>query len=122
MEKLTKEKFKELQQLPFFRGVIVSDSMVPLINIGDQIVVEVGHKELKRFDVIVILIEGRLICHYVWTFNRIVTPFLIQTRNLSSGQKDRPVGLDEYLGKVVSHKLTEWQKMKIFIRHLFRRK
>lgn len=122
MEVTSREEFENLKKLPFFRGVIVSDSMHPLIKVGDKIVVEVGNKELRRFDVVVILLKGRLVCHYVWTFNRVVTPFLLQTKNLHYGQKDHPVSYDEYLGKVISHKLSGPLKLRILIHYLFKKK
>ena len=95
----------------FFRGKIVSGSMIPVINIGDEILVEVKAKKLKRFDIIVFLDEGKLICHYLWTMNKVVKPFLMQTRNMYGG-KDIPIREENYIGKVLSHRLSLWQKLK----------
>ena len=102
--------------MKFFRGKIVSDSMVPIINIGDTISVDVGCMKLDRFDIIVFWSEGKLICHYLWAMNRRVEPILLQTRSTLYGEKDNPIGFNDYLGKVVSHRLSTWDKIKIFLR------
>jgi signal peptidase I len=109
LDELSKDDFEKLQKLPFFKGRIVSGSMDPVIKVGDQIVVEVGHPDLKRFDIIVFHAHGKLICHYIWAYNRIFTPVLFQTRSLF-GNKDHPIDHSSYLGKVVSHKLSWWRK------------
>lgn len=122
MEGLSRADFKKLKQFPFFRGEIVSNSMVPILQIGTKIAVEVNCQTLERFDLIVFLREGQLICHYIWSINKRVEPILIQTRNTLNGLKDFPIGQDEYLGKVISHKLTTWDKIKIFLSLKFRGK
>lgn len=115
MEILSREEFEKLKQLAFFRGNIVSDSMVPVLNIGDKITVEVGSRKIERFDIIVFWSQGKLVCHYLWAINKRVEPILLQTRNTQYGEKDYPIDFDDYLGKVVSHKLTTWDKIRIFI-------
>lgn len=109
---ISREKFNELKNLPLFKSKVVSDSMVPVIQVGEEIVIDVGCKDLKRFDIIVIYQDEKLVCHYLWSINRIVSPILLQTRNMS-GKLDYPVALDNYLGKVLSHKLSLWQKLRI---------
>ncbi|MFL5783358.1 MAG: S26 family signal peptidase [Bacteriovoracaceae bacterium] len=111
---LKREDFERIRKNPIFKGVIVSGSMEPLIKVGEKIVVEVGNRELQRFDVITFWMDGKLVCHYVWSMNRVVTPFLLQTRNLKSGSKDVPINWDDYLGKVISHRLSAWDKVKIY--------
>lgn len=115
MENLKREDFEKLKELKFFRGNIVSDSMVPKIRIGDKIVVDVGNFNLERFDIIVFWHQGQLTCHYLWAMNRRVEPLLLQTRSIKFGEKDYPIGFQDYLGKVVSHRLSTWDKIKIFI-------
>lgn len=85
--------------------------MEPLIKIGDEIIVSVGEKNLKRFDIIVFYSEDRLICHYLWRMNKIVKPIVFQTRSMS-GQFDRPLLEEYYLGKVLNFKLGWWWKLK----------
>ncbi len=116
MEGLSREEFEKLKELPFFRGKIISDSMEPVLNIGDMITVEVGRKELERFDLIVFYSQDKLICHYLWAMNRLVEPILLQTRSTKYGLRDYPIGFEDYLGKVVSHRLNTWEKVKIFLR------
>jgi signal peptidase I len=109
---ITRDQFEMLKKLPLFKSKIVSDSMVPILNIGDEIVIDIGYKDIKRFDIIVIYLDEKLVCHYLWRMNKLVQPILLQTRNMS-GMLDYPVKLENYLGKVVSHKLSLWQKLKI---------
>lgn len=107
----TREDFEKLKKLPLFKGKVVSDSMSPVIKVGDEVVVEVGTRDLKRFDIIIIWVEGKLICHYLWQKNQIISPILLQTRNMR-GERDYPVPEADYLGKVISHELSLWQKLK----------
>jgi signal peptidase I len=117
---ISREDFENFKRQPFFKGVIVTDSMTPLIKVGDRIVTEVGYQNLKRFDIIVIYLDGKLVCHYLWAMNRVLTPILFQTRNLKNGGRDIPISFDDYLGKVVSHKLSAIDKFKIILRKAFR--
>jgi signal peptidase I len=111
---LTREQFEELKKIPMFKSKVVSDSMVPLINIGDEVIIDVGHQDLKRFDIIVFYHDGKLISHYLWRINRIVKPILLQTRNMS-GKLDYPIEQKDYFGKVMNFKLSFWQKLRILI-------
>lgn len=109
---LSREQFEQMKTLALFKSKVISDSMVPIIKIGDDVVIDVGNKDIKRFDIIVFYHDGKLICHYLWRMNKIVKPILLQTRNMS-GKLDYPVTLDDYLGKVMNYKLSLWQKLKI---------
>jgi signal peptidase I len=106
-------KAKILEQ-PFFKGKVVSGSMFPVIQVGEEIVVDIKARDLKRFDIIVFVQDERLICHYLWTKNKIVVPLLLQTRNMSGG-KDIPITEEDYIGRVVSHRLNLFQKLKIIL-------
>ena len=86
--------------------------MVPVINIGEEIYVEVKASNLNRFDIIVFWRDEMLICHYLWNINRFIEPKLLQTRNINGG-KDYPIKEEDYIGKVVSHKLSIFRKIKI---------
>ena len=88
--------------------------MIPVIQIGEEIVVEVKSKNIKRFDIVVFVQDKKLVCHYLWTLNKIVQPLLLQTRNMGGG-KDYPIKEEEYIGKVISHRLSVWQKLKILL-------
>lgn len=109
---LTRGQFEEIKSLPLFKGKVITDSMVPVIQVGEDIIVDVGEKSLKRFDIVVIYADGKLICHYLWNINSIISPFVIQTRNMKGGY-DFPVKEEDYLGKVVSHRIPFWRKVKI---------
>lgn len=108
---ITREQFDEIRSLPIFKSRVISGSMEPVIKVGEEVVVDVGNIDIKRFDIVVILLNGKLVCHYLWSMNKIVKPRLLQTRNMQ-GQIDFPVGEEDYLGKVVSHRLSLWQKIK----------
>ncbi len=109
---ITREQFEDLKKLSLFKSKVVSDSMVPVIRVGEQVVIDVGNTDIKRFDIIVIYLDGKLVCHYLWQLNKFVKPILLQTRNMS-GKMDFPVKIDDYLGKAMSHRLTFWQKVRI---------
>lgn len=107
---MTAEEFLELKKLNTFTGKVLTDSMVPIIHPGETVTVEVAQMNLKRFDIIVILIDGKLVCHYLWQMNKLVKPLLLQTRNVS-GQVDWPVTEKEYLGRVISHRINFFRKI-----------
>lgn len=109
---MTEAEFQNLKKLMIFKSKVVTGSMIPVINIGEDVVVEVGQENIKRFDIIVFFYNGKLICHFLWRKNKIVQPILLQTRNMQK-KYDFPVTLDHYLGKVVSHKISFWQKLRL---------
>lgn len=109
-----KATLESILSQPFFRGTIVSGSMEPVIMTGEGIVVSVKCRELKRFDIIVFVQDQKLICHYLWTTNKFVKPILMQTRSMG-GSRDFPIKEEDYVGKVLSHKLSWLQKIKILL-------
>lgn len=117
---ITREEFNQLKQLPLFKGTIVSGSMMPLMPIGTPIVVAVGDQTIKRFDIIVFYNQNKLICHFLWNINKIVTPKLLQTRNLVNFGVDFPITMDDYLGKVVSHQLRLRDKLRLIKHYLLK--
>ncbi len=86
--------------------------MIPVINIGEEITVEVKAKNLKRFDIIVFMQDDVLVCHYLWNINRFIEPLLLQTRNISGG-RDYPIKEEDYIGKVLSHRMSLLRKLSI---------
>lgn len=109
---ISREQFEGLKTLSLFKSKVISDSMVPVIQIGEEVIIDIGNMDIKRFDIIVIYLDGKIVCHYLWHLNRYLKPILLQTRNMS-GKMDFPVKIEDYLGKVMSHKLSLWQKFKI---------
>jgi len=71
--KISREQFSELQALPFFKSKVITNSMEPVIKVGDEIVVDVGNPNIKRFDIIVFYFDEKLICHFLWrkTINKL---------------------------------------------------
>lgn len=112
---ITPEIFDLLKEKSQFRGKIITDSMSPVIKVGEEIVVEVLSGDLRRFDIIVFKQDDKLICHYLWGLNQEVEPRLMQTKSLK-GDKDLPIKPEDYLGKVVSHKLSLWRKLRILFK------
>lgn len=109
---ISRAQFERLKELSLFKSKVVSDSMVPVIQIGEDVIIDIGNKDIKRFDIIVIYLDGKLVCHYLWHMNKYLKPILLQTRNMS-GKMDFPINIDDYLGKVMSHRLSFWQKVRI---------
>jgi len=111
---VSKDNLEKILSQPFLRGRVLTASMDPLIKVGDEIVVDIKSNDLKRFDIIVFIQDDMLICHYIWSINKFVRPILIQTRSLL-GKKDFPIDLEKYIGKVISHRLSFVQIIKILI-------
>jgi signal peptidase I len=111
--RVTRELFELLQTKPVFKGKIVSDSMIPVIKPGDVITVTVGEKNLRRFDIIVFYHDESLTCHVLWQRNQVIKPILMRTKNMKN-EMDLPVSENDYLGKVTSHQLNLFQKLKLF--------
>lgn len=109
---ISREQFESLKTLSLYKSKVVSGSMLPIIQIGEEVIIDIGNMEIKRFDIIVFYLDGKLVCHYLWHLNRFLKPILLQTRNMS-GRMDFPVNIEDYLGKVMSHRLSFWQKLKI---------
>lgn len=109
---ISREQFESLKTLSLYKSKVVSGSMLPIIQIGEEVIIDIGNMEIKRFDIIVFYLDGKLVCHYLWHLNRFLKPILLQTRNMS-GRMDFPVKIEDYLGKVMSHRLSFWQKLKI---------
>ena len=88
---------------------IVSDSMSPLIKVGER--VEVRHKEdYGLFDVVIYHHrDGRLICHYIWQKSQMEQGAYL-LRSFKGSAFDLPVAAEKILGHVAGKKLTgRWQ-------------
>ena len=98
---ITQEIKEEILKNSIFKGTVVTGSMVPVIKVGESVVVEVKANNLKRFDIIVFVENQKLICHFLWQMNTRVSPILYQTRNMFGG-KDFPIREEDYIGRVIS--------------------
>lgn len=118
--KLSKKEFaalkQELIQDSEFLFPVVTDSMAPIITVGEIIVVKPLPQRLKPFDIIVFYQFEKLICHFVWHQNEKIGKTVI-TRNLNEGKFDLPVSEEEILGIVSNKNFTLWQKWKFILLH-----
>lgn len=121
MEINNREQFEKLKDLKEFKGVIRSDSMEPFLKVGDQISVEVGVRELNRFDLIIFWRNNQMFCHCLWSINRFMEPVFLQSRCIKYQDREHPIRIDDYLGKVVSHKLPLRFKLQIMWKEMFTR-
>ncbi|MBH48245.1 MAG: hypothetical protein CME71_08760 [Halobacteriovorax sp.] len=105
-----------LQKFGSLSATIISKSMSPIIEKGDQIEVKPITEALQRFDIILFKGERELICHYVWHVNQVMNQGdqdLVTTRGIPSRRDDYPVHRKDILGVVVSHRLNLWWKMRL---------
>ena len=109
---ITQEVKAQILKQPLFKGTVVTGSMIPVIKVGEAIKVEVKAKNLKRFDIIVFVQDQKLICHFLWQMNSKVLPRLYQTRNMFGG-RDFPISEEDYIGKVISHKMKWYHIIKV---------
>jgi signal peptidase I len=112
----------EIKKLMSF--TIASGSMEPLIMTGENIVVEPINGDLKKFDIIVFYFGEKLVCHYLLHCNEIPSMKMQKTyvtRGLANGYEDLPCENDELFGRVISHKMSYWTRMRISILDFMRR-
>lgn len=120
---VSKQEFEALRFYLKEKGEIhlevVSASMEPLIKVGEQVDVKPmlsGSGTLKKFDIIVFWNGELLICHYIRNFNLLAVPGgqgSITTRGLKTRRYDLPCYDEMILGRVLSHRLTFWQKLRL---------
>ena len=108
-----------MKSLKDFKGVIRSDSMEPFLKVGDEITVEVGVRELNRFDLIIFWRNNQMFCHCLWSINRFMEPIFLQSRCIKYQDREHPIPLIDYLGKVTSHQLPVRYKLKIILKEMF---
>lgn len=92
---------------------IVSDSMSPLINVGDKIKIETIDK-IELFDIIVFKEFERITCHYIiQTSPQILTASLKNMHTI-----DYPIEKDNILGIVINYKMNLYFKLKYLLSRL----
>jgi signal peptidase I len=98
--------------------IVVTDSMMPLIQAGAELFIEKieDAQKLKKFDIILFSVNGKLTCHYFWHKNSHYDEGLIITRNLKNGSYDDSFGFDKIIGQVTNYKISFILKLKIFLR------
>lgn len=94
---------------------IVSDSMLPLIKVGEEISMIKLPPTLNIFDIIVFYDKGKLICHFVWQDQKQFNGAVI-TRSLKDPYKNEvPRDYKNLLGWVPSKKISWTCKTKIIL-------
>ena len=114
---MTRPEFDKLKQdnpgyLPF---VVVTGSMVPLIEVGEKIVVDTT-VEPALMDIVVFWQNEKLVCHILWHKNKILSASndeIWVTRSLKGLHSDLAITKSDVLGKVVSHKLSLYWKVRV---------
>ena len=100
---------------------IASDSMTPLLKVGDEIQYEKindPYHDLKRFDVLLFSYQGKLMCHYLWKMGRLQKNFI--TRSLKNfHEEDMPVRASDILGRILYVKIPWHLRLRIILRTLF---
>jgi signal peptidase I len=82
---------------------IISESMAPLIEAGDQVVVERASADrLRRGDIVLYTVDGTLHTHRLLTRRRHRNATLLVTKGDASLDPDQPWGEEQLLGKVVA--------------------
>lgn len=95
---------------------ITTDSMVPIIKIGEIVRVDLREEtlnSLNKFDIVVFWQNYKVYCHYIVDFTPATfaqsDPYVF-TQGYRSRHLDAPIKKSQLIGKVTSHDLTAWQK------------
>ena len=113
-------QFKKLiEKQGYFFCRIISDSMMPLIQLNDRARIEpvgpVG--DLKPFDIIVFFDGERLNCHFLWKISSRGDKHELLTRSLKNPHSnDLPITAEHLLGKVTNFRINRWIRFWILFR------
>lgn len=92
---------------------IVSDSMRPFIQIGEQLTIRPLPKRLDYLDLVVFLDRDRLICHFLWLDQKKFNDTIV-TRSLKEiTLNETPTSYSHILGIVENKKVPLFLKIKI---------
>jgi hypothetical protein len=93
---------------------VVTPSMSPLISVGDKISVRpLNQARIRRFDILVFLQSGIMICHYLHHINQTDMSTKKYITKSLNGRDDLPISIDEVLGIVESHSIPWWLKLRL---------
>jgi signal peptidase I len=105
---------------------VVTGSMEPVIQVGDELVIEEIHEPLELFDIIVYWNGSVYLCHFVWSLNRHTNSHTnskgehwVVTRSLASSREDFPVLESDILGRVVDREIPFLRKLWIVLKARF---
>lgn len=113
-----------LLKLGKLRVRIVSDSMMPVIQVGQEVDIKpVAYKDLKRFMPVVFHYEEKyLYCHFVWHLNHVEDPNgkrVILTRGIPKKKTkdniDLPINEDQILGQTCNISIPWWIRLWIIL-------
>lgn len=92
---------------------VISDSMDPVIKVGEEIILaKVEKSQLKLFDIIIFEQAGRLNSHFLTQIDSENNRYI--TRSLKSpDSNDYPIQWEQILGKVSTKNLSWIQKLKV---------
>lgn len=92
---------------------VVSDSMIPLIAVGESITVG-PVATLKVFDIVLFFQGARLNVHYLTRIDHEQGQYI--TRSLKNPhEQDYPLKRSDILGVIINKKLSIWHKIKILL-------
>lgn len=98
--------------------VVASDSMMPLLKVGDHLQLTEKSRNLKIFDVIVFNRQQKLLVHYVWK-NQLDFNNSVITRSLKNPyQNEEPVLYSEIAGIIHLPAFSVWLKTKVILKCL----
>jgi hypothetical protein len=121
---LTIENFKILLEKNQKAKIkIASDSMWPLIRIGEQLTVHSINRPLQRFDIIVFNYNGSPFCHFFWgkLLSKKSNEDQFFTRSLKSpAQTDLPIFSKDILGIITSKKIGFFLRFRVYLYLLLR--
>ncbi|CBW27900.1 hypothetical protein BMS_3143 [Halobacteriovorax marinus SJ] len=96
---------------------ILSNSMSPLFKKGDRLKIIEVKEDLKRYDIIVFLRDGKFVVHYIWRINGVSKKSFI-TRSLENPHEDElPVQKSEVLGILKDVQLSMSKKIYLSLRY-----
>ncbi len=118
---MKRSEFFELKEQISNEGMlklkIVSDSMEPLMPVGQFYKVAKLNDEIKRFDIVVFFRDDKLVAHYVWNKNTL-RGVSYSTRSLKEPDKDEiPVNEADVLGLLVGQKIGFFRKLGLSLRY-----
>lgn len=92
---------------------VVSDSMEPLIKVGERITLALPQKEeLKVFDVILFDQANRLNCHFVTRINHQKDSYTTRSLKFPHSQ-DYPIKWEQIIAFIPAKKLNWFHKLKV---------
>jgi len=96
---------------PLYKFKIVTGSMDPLIPVGSSVFVDTT-AAIRPTDIIVFWQENKLVCHILWSKNKIISENgqeILVTRPLYGRRRDLSILSTHVLGKVINYRLPLWR-------------